>query len=94
MNCNVIRATTARHIIARRKEEIKVGRPRDGANEEVLLIAINYSVSGKTPGGSRSSRVECHGLPRSSCVRVDIEVQFGAVWVIQRDCAANGEVSR
>jgi hypothetical protein len=93
VNRDIVRATRG-HIVARRQVEIIVRRPADGTHDEVLLIPVNDRVARKAPRRRRSRHIEREGFVRGSGTCIDIQIQFCAVGIVERDRAANGKVTR
>lgn len=64
---------SGRHVVTCGEVEVVVCGSADGANDEVLLVAIDNGVAGQTPSGCGCRLVECYRFPRSGGVGVDVE---------------------
>lgn len=89
---NIVGACDSRRdIIASLEVQIPVGTSGDGADKEVLLVAVDDGISGKAPCSCLCGSVESDGLVGGGDVGVHVEVELATAGLVQSDSASEGE---
>lgn len=93
MECYIVCTIRRGHVIRRGQEKIKIRRPCNRTNKEILETSVNDGISRKTPRSGCCGSIKGNRFPIGRDTIINVKEKLTSVWVIQGDGVSESEVT-